>query len=315
MTDSAACVPAELVRKYRIYVVPLELVWNGHSFRDGVDITPTEFYRRLRESTSLPTTSQPPLGDFATLYARLSEEAEGIVSVHLSNELSATLQTARLAAEQASSVPIRVIDSRTGATAEGFVVLAAARAAAAGGNLEEVAAAAEAAVPRVGLFITLETLEWLHRGGRIGEAAALLGSRLHIQPILCLAEGRVKVAGVARTRHRAVERMLDLMAERVGERPMCVSVFHADARQEAEGLEPLVRSRFDCQEFYITEFTPVMGAHTGPGPSGWPSAPGSRHKACLGSDHRRCLLSSPTPTTRPSAAGGRWRCWSAGACV
>ncbi|MDH7486576.1 MAG: DegV family protein [Anaerolineae bacterium] len=268
VTDSAACVPAELVRKYNIHVVPFELVWDGQSYRDGIDIAPTEFYRRLRESSSWPTTSQPALGDFATLYVWLSQEVDGIVSIHLSDELSATLQTARLAAEQASPVPVEVIDSRTGAIAEGFVVLAAARAAAAGGSLEEVAAAAKAAIPRVGLFITLETLEYLHRGGRIGEAAALLGSRLRIHPILYLAEGRVKVAGVARSRHKAMERLLDLMAGRAGERPMCVSVFHADALHEVEWLEARVRSRFDCQEFYITEFTPVMGAHTGPGAIG-----------------------------------------------
>jgi len=268
VTDSAACVPAELVQKYDIHVVPLELVWGGQSYRDGIDITPTEFYHRLRQSNSWPTTSQPALGDFATLYARLGQEVDGIVSIHLSGELSATLRTARLAAEQASPVPVRAIDSRTGAIAEGFVVLAAARAAAAGGTLEKVAAAAEAAIPRVGLFVTLETLGYLHRGGRIGEAAALLGSRLRIHPVLYLAEGRVKVAGVTRSRHKAVERMLDLMAERVGERPMCVSVFHADARQEVEKLEVLVRSRFNCQEFYITEFTPVMGVHTGPGAIG-----------------------------------------------
>lgn len=265
VTDSAACIPAELVQKYDIHVVPFELVWNGQSYRDGIDITPTEFYRRLRESNSWPTTSQPALGDFATLYARLGQEVDGIVSVHVPGELSATLQTARLAAEQDSPVPVRVIDSRSAAIAEGFVVLAAARAAAAGGSLEEVAAAAEAAIPRVGLFATLETLEYLHRGGRIGEAAALLGSRLRIHPVLYLAEGRVKVAGVTRSRHKAMEQMLDLMAEQVGERPMCVSVFHADALQEVAWVESRVRARFDCQEFYTTEFTPVMGAHTGPG--------------------------------------------------
>lgn len=268
VTDSAACILPEWAEEYRIHVVPFELVWEGQSYRDGVDITTTAFYRRLRQSTSLPTTSQPALGDFAALYTRLSQEVDGIVSVHLAEELSATVQTARLAAEQASSVPTRVIDCRTGATAEGFVVLAAARVAASGGSLEEVAAAAEAAIPRVGLFITLETLEWLHRGGRIGEAAALLGSRLHVQPILYLAEGRVKVAGVARTRHRAVARMLDLMAERVGERPTYVSVFHADALQQAEELKSLVLSHFDCHECSITEFTPVMGTHTGPGAIG-----------------------------------------------
>ncbi|MGC8787322.1 MAG: DegV family protein [Anaerolineae bacterium] len=265
VTDSGACVPADLVRKYHIHVVPFQLVWDGKSYRDGIDITPSEFYQRLRKSTSLPTTSQPALGEFAALYARLGQEAEGIVSIHASGELSATLHTAQLAAEQASPVPVRVIDSRVGAAAEGFVVLAAARAAAAGSNLEEVAAAAKATIPRVGLFATLETLEYLHRGGRIGEAAALLGSKLHVHPILYLSDGRVKVAGVTHSRRKAMERILDLMADWVGEHPLCISVFHADALQEVEWVEAKVRSRFDCNEYYLTELTPVMGAHTGPG--------------------------------------------------
>lgn len=265
VTDSGACLPAELVQRYHIHVVPFELVWDGRSYRDGIDITPIEFYQRLRKAASLPTTSQPALGDFAALYARLGREAEGIVSIHAASELSATFFTAQLAAEQASSVPIQIIDSRTGGAAEGFVVLAAARAVAAGGNLEEVVAAAKATIPRVGLFATLETLEYLHRGGRIGEAAALLGSRLHVHPILYLADGRVKVAGVTRSRHKAMERILELMAEHVGKRPLCISVFHADALEEVEWIEAKVRARFDCQDFYLTEFTPVMGAHTGPG--------------------------------------------------
>lgn len=268
VTDSAACVPAHLVEEYGIHVVPFELVWDGQSYRDGVDITPAEVYRRLAEGKSLPTTSQPSLGDFANLYVRLAEEAEGIVSIHVPDEVSGTLQAARLAAEQVASVPVRVIDSRTAAAAEGFVVLAAARAAAAGGSLEEVAAAAERTIPRVGLFATLKTLEYLRRGGRIGEAAALLGSQLHIHPIVYLAEGRVKVAGVARSLRNALERIVELMAARVGEHPMCVSVFHADSRPEAEWLQEKVCTRFNCREFYITEFTPVMGAHTGPGTVG-----------------------------------------------
>ncbi len=271
VTDSAACIPEHLVREYNIHVVPFELVWDGQSYRDGVDITPTEVYRRLRalrERNSWPTTSQPALGTFANLYAELSREADGIVSIHVPDELSGTLHTARLAAEQAATVPVRVIDARTAAIAEGFVVLAAARAAAAGKSLDEVAAAAEATIPRVGLFATLATLEYLHRGGRIGEAAAMLGARLRIHPILYLAEGRVKVAGVVRNRRQALERILDLMEERVGRRPMCAAVFHADAGDDVAWIEGQVRERFDCQELYVTEFTPVMGVHTGPGTIG-----------------------------------------------
>ncbi len=271
VTDSAACVPADLARKYDVHIVPFELVWNGQSYRDGIDITPTEVYRRLRarqEGNSWPTTSQPALGAFATLYAELSRHADGIVSIHVPEELSGTLHTARLAAEQAASVPVRLIDARSAAIAEGFVVLAAARAAAEGKTLEEVAAAAEATIPRVGLYATLASLEYLHRGGRIGEAAAILGTRLRIHPILYLGEGRVKVAGIARYRRQALERILDLMEERVGKRPMCAAVFHADAGDDAAWMEGQARQRFDCEEFYVTEFTPVMGVHTGPGTIG-----------------------------------------------
>ena len=268
VTDNAACLPTHLVEEYDIHVVPFELVWEGRSYRDGVDITPTEVYRRLREAASWPTSSQPALSSFADLYTRLGQQAAGIVSIHVPGELSGTLQTARLAAEQAAPVPVRVVDAGTAAIAEGFVVLAAVRAAAAGGSLEEVVAAVEAVIPRVGLYATLETLEYLHRGGRIGEAATLLGSRLHLHPLLYLAQGRVKVAGVTRSRRMALERLLDLMAERVGERPLCASVFHADACQEAEWLAARVRARFDCREFYVTEFTPVMGIHSGPGTIG-----------------------------------------------
>jgi len=268
VTDSAACVPSDLVLHYHIRVVPFELTLDGRTYRDGLDLTPTQFYRLLPQATSWPTTSLPPLGSFAALYANLTQEAAGVVSIHVAQELSGALQVARLAAEHVSPEAVRVTDSRTGAIAEGFVVLAAARAAAAGGTIEEVAAAAEAATSRVGLFITLETLEYLHRGGRIGEAAALLGSRLHFHPILRLQEGRVKVVGVAHTRKQALERILDLVGQRVGSKPMCISVFHADASQAIVWLAERAHALFDCQEFYVTEFTPVMGAHAGPGAIG-----------------------------------------------
>lgn len=269
VTDSAACIPVNLARECRIQVIPLELVWEGRRYRDGLDITPADFYRRLRQSSAWPTTSVPSLGTFVNLYAQLSDEAQDIVSIHVAAELSGTYQVARLAAEQAAPGRVHTIDSRTGAIAEGFVVLAAARVAAAGGSLQDVVNAAETAKNRVGLFITMQTLEYLHRGGRIGEAAALLGSRLHIYPVLYLAEGRVKVAGATRSRRKAMERILAFVAERADERLKCASVFHADAPQEElTWMETETRARFACEEFFVTEFTPVMGAHTGPGTIG-----------------------------------------------
>ncbi len=265
VTDSVACVPPELVERYDIHVVSFHVIWDGKDYRDGVDMSPAEFYRLFCQNKAFPTTAQPSLADFARTYARLSEKADGIVSIHVPAELTGAINVARTAAQEAASVPVRVVDSRMATMAQGFIVLEAARTAAAGGTLGEVVAAAEAMISRVDFFATLDDLKHLHRGGRIGEAATLLGSKLRINPILSLAHGRVRVLGVVRTRRNAVEKMIEMMWEKVGERPLHASVFHGDALAEAERIAGEIQSRFDCVEFYITEFTPVMGAHTGPG--------------------------------------------------
>jgi len=265
VTDSAACLPMELVQKYGIHIVPFGLIFGQRVYRDGVDITPNEFYHLLVKANDLPTTSQPSVGDFARVYERLSREAEAIISIHVPGELSGTLSSAQEAARLIPQTLIRVIDSRTAVTAQGFVVLEAARMAAARGDLDQVVARAEEMIPRVHLFATLETLEYLHRGGRVPAVAALLGSALQIRPIFSLRDGRVDILARVRTKARAVERMLAMMGEKTGERPVHAAVFHADALEEAEALREQVASRFNCVELYITEFTPVMGAHTGPG--------------------------------------------------
>jgi len=265
VTDSVACVPQELVEKYNIHVVPFHVVWAGQDYRDGVDLSPAEFYGLFRQDKAFPTTSQPSLADFVRIYARLSKEAEGIVSIHVAEDLTGAINVARVAAREAASVPIRVVDSRMATMAQGFVVLEAARTAEAGGSLDDVVAVAEALIPKIELFATLDDLKHLHRGGRIGEAATLLGSKLKINPVLSLSHARVRVLGVGRTRRNAVRKMIDMMWEEVGERPVHASVFHGDALAEAERTAEQIQSRFNCVEFYITEFTPVMGAHTGPG--------------------------------------------------
>jgi DegV family protein with EDD domain len=265
VTDSVACVPPELVERYDIHIVPFHVIWDGQVYRDGVDLTPAEFYRLFGQNKAYPSTSQPSLADFFRVYARLSETHEGIVSIHIPAELTGTVSVAEAAAREAASVPVVVLDSGLATIAEGFVVLAAAQAAEAGGSLEEVVAAAKSMIPRVHFYATLDDLKHLHRGGRIGEAATLLGSKLRINPILNLGNGRVRVVNVVRTRSTAVEKMMELMWNEVGDRLLHASVFHGDALSEAERIAKEIQSRFNCVEFYITEFTPVMGAHTGPG--------------------------------------------------
>lgn len=265
VTDSAACLPAALKKELGIHELAFELVWDGTVYRDGESLHPSEFYRRFRQTRTYPTTSQPPLGAFATLYSQLAQEYDGIVSIHASGDMTGTVHTARLAAEQVNHIPIRVLDSRTATIAEGFCVLAAARAAAAGADLDQVANAAEQIIQKVDFFATLKTLEHIHRGGRLGEAAVLLGSQLKIVPILNLKNGRVSIVGVTRSWNHALAKIIRLTAGSLkGKSRIHASAFHGDALADAERLRDDLLKCVTCVEFYVTEFTPVMGAHAGP---------------------------------------------------
>jgi DegV family protein with EDD domain len=238
---------------------------SGRTYRDGVDLTPDQFYKLLRNTEDVPTTAAPSVGDFARLYTAAAREASGIVSIHLPPDLSAVHSTALLASQQVEGVPIRVVDSRSTTMAQGFVVLEAARAAAAGASLEAVVARAEELAGRVRFLAALDTLEYLHRGGRIGGAGAWLGNAIGLKPIVHLVEGRVEPYARPRSQRRAMEVMVQAMGGQVGDGPVHAAVMHGDAPEEAEILHRLVAKRFHCLELYITEFTPVMGAHAGPG--------------------------------------------------
>jgi DegV family protein with EDD domain len=276
VTDSSATVPADLVHALDIRVVPILLALDGHTFRDGVDITATEVYRWLRESKRLPTTSAPSVGDFLRVYASAAQEASGIVSIHLSPKFSATYNSAVTASQLVDGPDgrpfrsIRVVNCHTAAVGQGFVVLAAARAAAAGADLQAVVARAQEVAARMNLLATIGTLEYLHRGGRIGGAATLLGTMLQIKPVLYVADGHVDVFARPRTLTKALRVMMQQMAERVDGagrtlRSLHVAILHADEPERAEALRQQVAEQFDCAELYVTELTPVMGAHTGPG--------------------------------------------------
>lgn len=265
VTDSSATVPQDLVRELDIHVVPLLLAFEDQTFRDGVDVTPGEVYRWLRANKHVPTTSSPSVGDFLRVYAAAAREASGIVSIHLSPRLSATYDAARTASRLVDSVPIRVVDCHTAAMGQGFVALEAARAAAAGADLDKVVAQATQVASKMNLLATIGTLEYLYRGGRIGGAAALLGTVLQIKPVLYLSDGHVDVFAKPRTKRQAIRVMLQRMAELADNRPLHVAILHADVLDEAEDSKRRVADQFNCAELYVTELTPVMGVHTGPG--------------------------------------------------
>jgi DegV family protein with EDD domain len=265
VTDSSATVPADLVQELGIRVVPILLNVNGHSYRDGIDITSGEVYRWLRASKHLPTTAAPSVGDFLRVYAAAAQQASGIVSIHLSPDLSATYTVASTSSQLVDGTPIRLVNSQSVAMGQGFVVLEAARAAASGAELDAVVARAEQVARKVHVYATLDTLEYLRRGGRIGGAAALAGTMLRIKPMVYVSGGTVSAFAKPRTMSRAIRLMLEEVARTAKDAPLHVSVLHADAPDEAEELRQTVEAGFDCAELYVTEFTPVMGVHAGPG--------------------------------------------------
>lgn len=270
-TDSSCCIPQELVSMYDIYVLPLLIIYGDKSYRDGIDMSPNEVYRIMRKREVLPTTSIPSAGDFLEAYRQLSEKAEIILCVTVSAQLSKTFDTALLAKEIAKdeipNTAIEVVDSRSVAGGLGFIVLEAAKAAKEGADLAQVAEAARNMMPRINLILMFDTLYYLARGGRIGTASAWVGSVLSIKPIIEVptTTGVVEAVERARTKPRAIKRLLEIMAERVGESPVHVIVHHAGVPEEGEELKARVASQFNCVELHLTEFTPVMGVHTGPG--------------------------------------------------
>jgi len=270
VTDSTADIPPHVAEALGISVIPLKVIFGKQVFHDGIDITPNEFYRKLQESSSLPTTSQPSAGDFLQVYRELERSAQSIISIHLAAPLSGTLESARAAkAQLASSVPIHIVDSRSTSMGLGFVVLAAAKMAAEGVDAAQIVERIQALISRINVLFIVDTLEYLHKGGRIGGAERLLGSILKIKPLLEITEGKVDALDKARTKQRAVARLLEVAEERIGSAPTVhMAVLHASAAEDALQLRQKVETRFPCAELHLCEICPALGVHVGPGTVG-----------------------------------------------
>jgi len=270
VTDTTACVPREQVEKYGIELVPIGLVFGDKVYQDGIDISPAEFYALLRQAEKPPTTSGSLPGPFLEAYRRVSQRASSILCITESSKFSGMFNSARVAVEMAkeslADAVIEVLECGTAAAGQGLVVLAAAKAAALGKSLTEVVDTARRVMPRVNLFATLDTLHYLVKGGRVPKAAALASSLLKIKPIFTVSDGDAYPVTNARTNPGAMRRILKIMGQKVVKgQPLHVVVMHADALNRAIALKNQISSQFDCNELFITEFTPVMGVHTGPG--------------------------------------------------
>jgi DegV family protein with EDD domain len=268
VTDSTAYLVPKAQAEYDIQVIPIRIAFGTEVFSEGVDITNQEFYRRLTESSRLPTTSQPPLSDFVEVYSRISSLGHPIFSIHLSAKFSGTVNVALTAREQFPQAQIEVVDWLS--MGMGLLAVAAARTAAAGQSLAKVKAKTSQLAPCISIFAMVDTLKYAWRGGRIGAAKALFGSLLNIKPIVALENAEARPLARARSRSKGVEYMLNLLEKRVGKGGSVHhgTVVHSCVPEEAQALEREARGRCHFAELDIVELGPVFGTHIGPGALG-----------------------------------------------
>lgn len=268
ITDSTSDIPEGLIDRYDIVIIPLHVIWGGETYRDGVDIQPAAFYRRLVEDFGYPTTSHPtPEGFLSSFREALDSDAEEIVVITLSKALSGAFEAARQAAT-AIEEDVHVVDSKGTTMSLGWQVLAAARARKAGGDAAAIIEAAADVRDRVVLEVSLDTLEYLHKGGRIGGAARLVGSLLNIKPLVYVDHetGRVEAGARVRTRRRGLETLYRRFFEQLDtEQRLHVAVMHGDAPEDAEKIADRIRREYSPTELLVGITGPVLGVHTGPG--------------------------------------------------
>lgn len=271
VTDSTVNFPAEILEEHNIPTIPLHVIWGEEILKDGVDIQPTAFYERLQTDKDLPTTSQPSAGEFVDFFRQVAESqgVDTIVGFFISSELSGTVASAKAAKGLLPELHIEVVDSLSTSMGLGFQVLAAMEKAKAGGSVQEVIDAGSSLRYDVQLMFMVDTLEFLHRGGRIGGARRLLGTALRIKPLLELEHGKIDTLDQVRTQKKALARMLEVSKERAGRQPVVrAAVVHANAPEGCQQLQEEVKSTLDIEEVYVTEVSPVIGTHTGPGTLG-----------------------------------------------
>ena len=268
VTDSTADIPSELAQELGIEVVPLKVRFGTEEFLDGIDLSSEEFYQRLVQGPTLPTTSQPSVGEFTEVYQRLGEGSDGIMSIHVSSKLSGTFNSAKQASEQAESgCPIEVVDTLQASMAVGLIVLAVARAANAGAGMEELAALAEDTSSRSEFFVMLDTLEYLKKGGRVGPAMALIGGILSIKPMIILRDGEVNELAKERTRRKGVARLIRTAHEfgTVDD----IAILHSTTPDEAESLASNLSQLLpEGRQPVISRAGSVIGTYSGPGALG-----------------------------------------------
>ena len=265
VTDSTSDLPAAVASDLGITVVPLYVHFGEEVFRDGIDISGDEFYRRLTAEPVLPKTSAPSPDTFQQLYNNLAQNADGILSLHIASNLSATYESA-LVGQNGADGPVSVVDSRSVSMGLGLLAVIAARAANNGATLQETVELVYAAIPRIRVFTMVGTLEYLRKGGRIGKAQWLLGSLLKIKPIIEINDGHVLGIAKARSHDKAVDKVRKI-TESLGDIDEMAIVYNTTPR-EAKSLGQSLSRLIPEEKIFYTTFGPVIGTYTGPGAIG-----------------------------------------------
>ncbi len=271
VTDSTAYMPPELVKKYNISVAPQIVIWGDQTYKDGIDIDSREFFTRLKTAKEMPTTAQVSVVSFQEIFQDLVSKGFEVLALLISTKLSGTIQSAVQAKELMNSAgeKVHIVDSQSVAMALGFQAIAVARAIEQGANLKEAITLAEKLHEHTGVFFAVDTLEFLHRGGRIGGAQRFIGTMLNMKPILAIQEGRVEGIERIRTKAKAHDRILELTIEKVNQRsPVHLATLHANAMEDARALLTRAEQALNPAESFLTEVSPTVGTHAGPGTVG-----------------------------------------------
>lgn len=270
VTDTCASIPPDLAESLQIEIVPYYLHRGQETLRDLVDVTHDEFFQWLPNAEVLPTTANPGPGDYLTSFTNAAQRADGIVTVTMTSKGSGAYQSAYVAREMAKTalpgISIEVIDTLQVSMVHGWAAIEAARAAQTGADLEEVVAAARYVSDTGYMIQTADTLKYLYMGGRIGRAQHLVGTLLNVKPLIGMEEGTIVALGQVRTRSRAYAKMIELMRDRnPTQAPIKVAITHVAVPEQAELLLDMVEQAFDCRETLISQLSPVLGVHSGPG--------------------------------------------------
>lgn len=266
ITDSSAGLPDSYAKELSIHVLPLTLHWEGKDYRDGVDIKAEEFYTRMSQTDALATTSQVSEYAFEQAFKQFLDEGYQILVLPISSGISSTYQSALSALTEFPGAPVEVIDTQLVSMALSFQVLAAARAAAAGASLAECKAVAEDAFSKIGVYFTVDSLKYLAAGGRINTAKRFMGTVLNIKPVMEIRGGKIEALESVISIRKAVQRMVQLVERGIdGRTPVRISVFHALMEDSARELLAQCEQQFSPVESILSDVSPVVGAHTGPG--------------------------------------------------